>query len=311
MPKDTLLMIKLKHILAPLVLLGILFGYVFLTIPYLPSHYDKKQTTVSQNTIIAEFRKAQAKTVSITNKKKCKGSKEKCKKIKPPKGNPRTETEPYAKTSSILNGTNVFFNVGEISDAYSFLNSDQYGVPARWDKCTPIGYRVNLNNLPDGGLAEMHQAFKILSQLTSYRFVFQGTTQEIPYSTEGWITGPQLEDNMIYIAYSDDRTVEGLKDGVVGYGGNYNVSTMGEGNKILRGGMVLDVNNGGLEPWFGVKGRGELIFHELGHVMNLGHTDDMKQSMYGIIDGSPEGGLFQAGDLTGLKVLESLPCFSK
>lgn len=302
---------KLKYVTALPVVLGLLLGYTMLTIPSIPVHHAKSKTVASQNDIVTEFRKAQANTVSMVNKKKCKTNKTKCTKVLKvaSKGG---ATEPVAKPkTSIIQHYPLFATFGEVSDSYTFLNTDKFGVPARWDKCTPIGYRVNLANLPNGGLAEIHEAFKIISQLTSYDFVFVGTTDEIPYSTEGWITREQLEDNMIYIAYADEEKVEGLTAGVVGYGGNYPVPTSNEGRRIIRGGMVLDTNNGNLKPWFVVKGRGELIFHELGHVLNLGHTDDPSQSMFGLIDGGPDRGIFQSGDMTGLRVLETLPCFSK
>lgn len=60
-------------------------------------------------------------------------------------------------------------------------------------------------------------------------------------------------------------------------------------------------------PGFGVRGRGSLLFHEIGHILGLGHVKDERQVMFPIHTVGQSPLELQSGDIAGLRELYPPP----
>jgi hypothetical protein len=190
--------------------------------------------------------------------------------------------------------------------------------PVRWNPCAPIHYRVNLRNAPPGALADVKKAVAEISRATRITFKYDGATTVIPTSKytakyrPGRTTPPPL-----VIAWATKGTGPGQSDLLradtpmgdnLGVGGPvyaYWYDSRGRYHKAryVTGSVVMNAaHNDELPAGLvdGVPGRGQVLVHELGHVMGLQHTSDKTQVMYPII--GPYA-TFGAGDHAGLRLL--------
>jgi hypothetical protein len=168
-----------------------------------------------------------------------------------------------------------------------------YSTSARWDPCRTIGYRVNAAQTPSGAITDVKGAIDRLSQATGLSFVYRGTTTGIPQSgTNGWYPA----DTQIVVAWArpSQSSMLRLYSGAVGVG-----AAISSVSRIIRGAVVL--NSGHSYPaGFGPgKTRGDLVLHELGHAMGLGHIGASTQIMYPVL--TPGLARLGLGDLTGLE----------
>jgi hypothetical protein len=94
-----------------------------------------------------------------------------------------------------------------------------------------------------------------------------------------------------------------LAGGTLGYGGSTSYWRGDTDEAYVSGEVVFDTEQLALQPGFGAGlTRGNLVLHELGHVVGLDHVADRSQLMHASIhQGSPNG--YAAGDLTGLSQL--------
>jgi hypothetical protein len=196
---------------------------------------------------------------------------------------------------------------------YSFLSLGSNGVPARWNKCSPVRYRINPNGLSPSALEDVNEAIRRLSLASQIRFEYAGPTNVIPYLTNNWYETIPTEERRsaeLWIGFSDESVVRALAGSTIGLGGPiWQESTRGNTDaRIVAAGMIFDtVPN--LEPGFGTGAkRGSLIMHELGHVMNLGHVGDQVQIMFPSLFEETKS-MYQNGDIAGFRQLHSYPCF--
>ncbi len=190
------------------------------------------------------------------------------------------------------------------STAFSYLMGEKY----RWNPCTPITYMVNPNGAPADWAADVTGALQRVTSAAGLRFQYLGTTTAIPQGI-----GTDTTANLL-IAYlrpgqSPLIPVGEARNGLAGKGGaaGIPVNTASGVQGRLTGGTValnLDIVRG-LPAGFGkgrttgyVGTRGQLLMHEIGHAMGLGHVNSEPQIMY------PQMGAkyasWGAGDLAGL-----------
>ena len=166
------------------------------------------------------------------------------------------------------------------------------GQPHRFDLGEPIPFKVRETGGPADGLKLVRECLQRIADATGFRFKYAGMDDRFPGFDQhlrglwiGWIF-PEEDDS--------GRMVEGK---VIGLGGPRSTGA------VLSGGVAtvrafLDYDEG-----FGPQGVGNVLLHELGHAMNLGHVQDARQIMFPF--SGPDISGFGGGDLYGLWVLGS------
>jgi hypothetical protein len=214
-------------------------------------------------------------------------------------------------TTSLLDSTTL----GTASDTWTVDVVPTYDAPglesqhtystssyARWNPCETIGYRVNAAQATAGAVGDVKEAFQRLSQATGFRFAYKGTTSGIPsLGSNSWyptdtdivVAWAQRAESTLLRAYGDAVAV-----GAAMTSGGYAQSDGTSVTRIVKGAVVVDsqrIYRGG----FGTgKTRGDIVLHELGHAMGLGHTGSAKQIMYPSVTTGPAR--LGEGDLQGL-----------
>ncbi|WP_460801670.1 matrixin family metalloprotease [Nocardioides pacificus] len=168
---------------------------------------------------------------------------------------------------------------------------------SRWDPCQVITYRVNRRLAPVGGVADVRRAFRMVSAASGLRFRYLGRTSHVP--RRGGNTGfdPTAD---VSVAWARPTVVPVLAGSTIGYAGTQWQSTGGSWNRIVNGYVVLDTTWRGVPgfPLRKVQSRGQLLLHEIGHVVGLDHVNDRSQTLHPTLQRAPAR--FGAGDLAGL-----------
>jgi hypothetical protein len=173
----------------------------------------------------------------------------------------------------------------------------------RWDSCQSIRWAFYPRHSPRHALRQLEAGFTRLHRATGLDFDYAGRTDRKPVPA-----GRDLPGVDVVVGWRTAKDFRPFRrhDDVVGVGGNsfYNGYQEADGTevgKIFRGGVVLNadqdyrVRNG-----FG-RGYtwGEVIQHELGHVVGLDHPDNTRQLMYYSV--TRRNANWGAGDLAGLR----------
>ena len=193
---------------------------------------------------------------------------------------------------------------------FAFLSTDDAGRPLRFDPCHPVSYVINPDGAPAGAVDDVHEAFHRLGAATGISFAYAGPTTEVHHLIDG------SEDRRSYqperygrawapllVSFVTGDSEPVLSGNVLGYGGSTSYWTSSSDPAYVTGEVVLDRDLSLVQPGFGAgMTRGNLIQHELAHVIGLDHVDDRSEVMYeSISDESPDG--YGSGDRAGLAQL--------
>lgn len=175
----------------------------------------------------------------------------------------------------------------------------------RWDSCRRIRWTFNPEASPRKALSQIREGLRRMHLATGLDFVYTGTTKQAPNPYGDRVDGADL-----IIGW---RTAKSYKPfarhpGTVGMGGNtfhsgYQEADGSAVNMAVQGGVVLNASmKGKLGNGFG-KGVtwGEVIIHELGHVIGLGHPEADSQVMFRSV--LARNANWGAGDLAGFRRL--------
>jgi hypothetical protein len=177
--------------------------------------------------------------------------------------------------------------------------------PIAWPSCGALTYRVNPSRAPRAWKPLVRTAVRKAHQATGLRFRFLGTTTAKPTHSG---TNPDGVD--IVVAFLVPAQTDMLGGaGVAGEGG-----AASDGHRLFNGKVVLNgsvlarmADGFGSGPRYGIQGsRGQIVMHELGHALGLGHARQRTQVMYPTATRKPAE--WGAGDWAGLRRLGKGPC---
>ena len=181
------------------------------------------------------------------------------------------------------------------------------GMPVRYNPCAPVHYTINPALAPSTAISDVHRAFEVTGGATGIDFVFDGTTTEapslkrLPYQPRSY--GRRWTP--ILIAFSDGPpSLDGTKE----VAGKHTIGQAGSSYEVNEGGAAVFVTGTAvfdagamLTPGFGRQTWGQLILHELGHVVGLSHVENPESVMNPTIDVSHSA--WGPGDRAGLWAL--------
>jgi hypothetical protein len=195
---------------------------------------------------------------------------------------------------------------------YTFLSVRPNGSPYRWDPCEPIHYLVNLENAPEGALADVHESVRRVSAATGIRFVHDGLTPRTPSQQElVGFRSPMSESGYlpVLIAWEEGDRFAAL-GGPAATAVGLPVTGVGADRWVYRSGEIVINAAAPMSPGFGTRASlGPTLLHEWGHVLGLGHVGDGDELMWSPevrdADWVPQLTLtdWGEGDLAGLRLL--------
>lgn len=196
------------------------------------------------------------------------------------------------------------------STAYQFSSRPRI----RWDSCRPIRWAYYPRHHPRHALRQLKGGFTRLHRATGLDFEYVGRTDTTPVAA-----GKDLRGIDVVVGWrtGHDFRLFRRHEGVIGVGGNsfysgYQEADGSEVGRIFRGGVVLNADlddhvRTGFGPGFTW---GEVIEHELGHVVGLDHPGSKRQIMHQSV--TRRNAAWGAGDLAGLRQLGSVRgCLSR
>jgi hypothetical protein len=189
----------------------------------------------------------------------------------------------------------------------------QGGAPVTWDPCQPIHFVVRPDNEIPSAQVMLDQVIAEVSRDTGLVFVDDGTTTEVPSARHNPYQPARYGKKWapVLIAWSNQAEDPVLDGDVVGNGGPEATQIGGEGERIVSGSVVFDAPDLQTQlnqPAGGVQVE-QVMRHELGHLVGLGHVDDSTQVMNPTEVVGHNG--YGAGDLRGLAAMGSGRCFIK
>jgi hypothetical protein len=188
---------------------------------------------------------------------------------------------------------------------FQFLDRTDRGTPTRWNPCEPIHYVVNATLAPTDSIMDVHEAVRRVSAATGIPFAYEGPTDEEPsvdrsiYQPERY--GDRWAPVLIAWADPDDTDIPFEREGRVASGVAVPVIPPRRLDDVYVTGWIALNADDPNPPGFDLPGQqGPVLLHELGHLVGLGHVNDLTELMH------PSGGNvvdFGPGDLEGLRRL--------
>jgi hypothetical protein len=191
---------------------------------------------------------------------------------------------------------------------WRFIGEDPSG-PVAFDACRPIHYRVRVGPGPADGAALVTEALDRVSQATGLRFVDDGPVEAAPTSASFPSPNTKVDLDEAFApavigwAHRDETDLWATdSEDTLGTGGQRTIMFT-DGRKLAVSGFALLVPSDALADGFGPGMTvGNVLLHEVGHLVGLDHVEDRAEIMQARFDRSiPDG--WGAGDRRGLWLL--------
>jgi len=190
----------------------------------------------------------------------------------------------------------AYHPIGEAAD-HRFITDP----PTRWDSCSAIRWTFNRRNAPERALRQLKGGFRRVHMATGLKFEYVGRTKQKPNPY-----GARLNGAEVILGWRTSADYDALTANTVALGGNsyyrgYQEADGRRVNRAVRGGVVFNADYvDRLENGYGDGLTwGDVVIHELGHVLGLAHAPSDKQIMYPAI--TDRVARYGAGDLAGLR----------
>jgi hypothetical protein len=179
---------------------------------------------------------------------------------------------------------------------------EETGAPVRYDPCTPVHYAINPQNAPPGGIEDVHTAVRMTSEATGMRFIYYGTTDEVFMHPRDSYQPDRYGERWAPILISWLPGLPNLRSNEagnqsLGLGGS-SYATNGNGDVVFVTGAATFDPSAELRSGFGGRTWGQVILHELGHVLGLAHVEGGGSVMHPSLGLRPAA--WDDGDRAGL-----------
>lgn len=151
-------------------------------------------------------------------------------------------------------------------------------VTPRWDPCSSVSVKVNVAALRPsrraGARRDVKEALSRVGQAAGVRFVYRGSTAFVPSGSTSWASKAPAELVVAWTRPSGSKFRSSLlARGSAATGGPV-VKSWGSSSASGRGFLVVNTGQDGLfRAGFGSGlSRGNMLMHELGHVLGLAHA---------------------------------------
>lgn len=179
-------------------------------------------------------------------------------------------------------------------NSFAFIGSKR----ARWNPCAPIRVKVNYAQQPLANTrAHVEQALAHIRAASGLSFQIVGDTDAYAWAAPGY-AGADAETDLLISFGTQANTTVPITGSVLGMGGPsfYNTTDYaGPVGLITKGQVIIDVNPA--EFRFTDAALANVLRHEIGHAVGMGHTPDASQIMYPMVTPNL---VFGAGDYTNL-----------
>lgn len=172
------------------------------------------------------------------------------------------------------------------SNSYELYRPDSATKPMQWLACKAINYKINTKSMPAGIGTVIKSVMKSIGKQTGVEFNYAGNTSRAFRSTSHSTKTPT-----IYIAFTKKSQTAGLSlgwPGTVGYGEVWGASRSDGVSMVTYGDVLLYAKFTGPKSGGGASWQ-SLIYHEVGHALNLEHRTSQKQVMYYYLQDSNPG----------------------
>ena len=189
--------------------------------------------------------------------------------------------------------------------------SNGHRVVARWNPCRTHTYKVNLASVPTATraavLAETQASLRVLAVKTGMSFTYEGATTEVP--RVGSYARQSADIIIAFTTPTKTNYLYGTADAIGGNAGSVITRISGTTRTytaaLIKGFVVVNTSKllRSYSAGFGTGAhRGNLILHELAHVVGLGHVSNARLLMNPLLTSYTPNG-YAAGDAAGLSVV--------
>jgi hypothetical protein len=210
----------------------------------------------------------------------------------------------YGASELLSNEVVPRIQAGGSADSFEFLQIDPAtGEPVRYNPCEPIHYVVNPRLAHEGGIADVRRGFEVIGREARLDFVYDGATDEaVRFNRRAFQPGRYGQRwAPILVGWVPEAQMSPEQPHPAGSGGSVAFENR-NGRPVYVTGVITLNAEARLLPGYDVGATwGDLVLHELGHVVGLAHVTDEGQIMFESIQRGP--GELGSGDLSGLRRL--------